>query len=72
MAYKLQHWMLKIQYIPGWSNTLADALSREEKTRHFQKTPETSPDVNLVLGSVEDPLPYEEGWQQPSEVRVEQ
>ena len=67
MAYKLQHWMLKIQYIPGVSNTLADALSRE-RTRYFQETPETSPDVNLVAGSVENQPPHEEGWQQPSEV----
>ena len=30
-AFKLQHWMLEIVYLPGRDNTLADALSREER-----------------------------------------
>ena len=30
MAYKLQHWLVIITYIPGTENTVADALSREE------------------------------------------
>ena len=51
MAYKLQHWMIEIRYIPGDKNTFADALSREE--RKSEETPETSPDVCLVEGDVE-------------------
>ena len=31
MAYKMQHWMVDIQYLPGADNTFADALSREER-----------------------------------------
>ena len=32
MAYKLQHWLIEICYLPGMDNTLADALSREERS----------------------------------------
>ena len=32
MAYKMQHWMVDIQYLPGVDNTFADALSREERS----------------------------------------
>ena len=39
LSYKLQHWMLTIEYIPGAQNTLADALSREERARHHQHKP---------------------------------
>ena len=31
LAFKLQEWMVKIEYLPGDQNTLADALSREER-----------------------------------------
>ena len=31
LAFKLQHWLLDIEYLPGEQNTLADALSREER-----------------------------------------
>ena len=33
MVFKLQHWLVAIEYLPGKDNTLADALSREECTR---------------------------------------
>jgi len=33
MAFKLQHWLLEIIYLPGEENTFADALSREERNR---------------------------------------
>ena len=48
MSFKLQHWLVTISYLPGELNTLADALSREERQpekgqqdedRHQQKTP---------------------------------
>ena len=32
MAYKLQHWLIEIRYLPGVDNTLVDALSREERS----------------------------------------
>ena len=31
LAFKLQHWLVNIKYLPGVDNTLADALSREER-----------------------------------------
>ena len=33
LAYKLQHWLVKIEYLPGDRNGMADALSREERPR---------------------------------------
>ena len=68
MAFKLQHWLLKIEYLPGRDNTLADALLREE--RRTGVTPEQSPDVSLAMGDVEGQPPHErEEWQQqPQEV----
>ena len=30
---KLQHWLVKIEYVPGEDNGLADALSKEERPR---------------------------------------
>ena len=70
MAYKLQHWMITIKYIPGVNNTFADALSREEMRTEEKGTPVTSPDVRLDGGSVEEQPPQreEEEWQQPLEV----
>ena len=34
MAMKLQHWLVKVEYLPGEENGIADALSREEKQRN--------------------------------------
>ena len=31
LAFKLQHWLIQIVYLPGEQNTLADAISREER-----------------------------------------
>ena len=42
MAYKMQHWMVDIQYLPGADNTFADALSREERRTDTTKNPEES------------------------------
>ena len=33
MVFKLQHWMVAVEYLPGKDNTMADALSREERPR---------------------------------------
>ena len=60
MAYKLQHWLVNITYIPGTENTMADALSREERTR--ERMPD-KPDISLASGIVEGQPPHEEGWQ---------
>ena len=65
MAYKMQHWMMDIQYLPGVDNTLADALSREERsvTAEYQtiQKEQTGPeenvstrDVHLAGGDVEE------------------
>ena len=61
LAFKLQHWMVDIRYLPGVDNTLADALSREERPpeggqRIHQRT---SPDrdVHLAGGDVEETPP---------------
>ena len=62
-AYKLQHWMTEIQYLPGKENSLADALSREER-RHTEEdtklTGERSPDSHLLAGDVEGLPPHED------------
>ena len=58
MAYKLQHWLITIQYIPGNENTLADALSREERRRMPDE-----PDTHVASGDVEgQPPQQEEEW----------
>jgi len=36
MAFKLQHWLMTIEYFPGEQNTFADALFREERERTMQ------------------------------------
>jgi len=55
-AFKLQHWMIQIEYLTGDSNTFAKALSREERKR----TSENGPDVHLVVGDVAAQPPLEE------------
>ena len=67
LAFKLQHWLAEIRYIPGSKNTFADALSREERRK--KETPEKNPDVCQVVGDVEGQPPHkEEERQQPQEV----
>ena len=45
MAYKLQHWLVRIEYLPGVENTMADALSREERcTNNTAEEAEPTPD----------------------------
>ena len=61
LAFKLQHWMLQIAYIPGEENTMADTLSREERNR--RETPDEHPDVYLAKGDVAGQPPHkEEEW----------
>ena len=58
MTFKLQHWMLEVTYLPGHENTLADALSREE--RKETETPVSMIlDVSLARGDVEEQTPHE-------------
>ena len=67
LAFKLQHWLAEIRYIPGSKNTFADAHSREERRK--KETPEKNPDVCQVVGDVEGQPPHkEEERQQPQEV----
>ena len=42
MSFKLQHWLIEIVYLPGELNTLADALSREERARESDQTTQSS------------------------------
>ena len=59
MAYKLQHWLVRIVYIPGEMNTLADALSREERSQQAEGTQQSRPrmpttgGIHLASGDVE-------------------
>ena len=39
LAFKLQEWMVTIEYLPGEQNTLADALSREERDLPHKSVP---------------------------------
>ena len=60
LAFKLQHWLIDIQYLPGQQNTLADALSREERTA--DRADQTEEDVptpgrHLARGDVEETPP---------------
>ena len=47
---KLQHWLFKIEYLPGKENRFADALSREERLR-MPSTAKT-PNISLQAGDV--------------------
>jgi len=40
LGFKLQGWMVDIQYLPGGENGFADALSREERPRQEKKDKE--------------------------------
>ena len=61
LAFKLQHWMLEIVYLPGKENTLADALSREERSRENTPMDQENLDVYLARGDVEGQPPQELG-----------
>ena len=64
LSYKLQHWLITIQYIPGTQNMLADALSREERPKDNSNYPSSvmqdEPGITLALGDVEGTPPQEE------------
>ena len=59
MAFKLQHWLVHIEYLPGQDNTLADALSREERPRKKTFESQEIPDLCLAPGDVEAQPPHE-------------
>ena len=46
LGMKLQHWLVEICYVPGEKNSLADVLSRQERTRRL----ETDRDVGRQSG----------------------
>ena len=54
MAFKLQPWLVSVEYLLGRDNTMADALSREERPRAAKKTSKNkdSPDLCLLPGDV--------------------
>ena len=59
-AFKLQHWLLDICYLPGENNSLADALSREERSKRTQETELTGDDLPNsypLVGDVEGQPP---------------
>ena len=66
LAFKLQEWMVDIVYLPGEENTLADALSREERQTESQEKLSggqkeenvTIRDVRLPAGDVEETPPH--------------
>ena len=70
MAYRLQHWLIRIEYLPGVENTMADALSREERRitaaeQHSGPNDTTEQqqdardlDVHLPRGDVEGTPPH--------------
>ena len=67
-AFKMQHWLVQILYLPGNENSLSDALSREERGNSSVPTVgqhETDPPVvYLLVGDVEDRPPQErEVWE---------
>ena len=59
MSLKLQHWLVKVEYLPGTDNGMADALSWEERPRMSSKDQET-PDASLASGDVGVTPPHEE------------
>ena len=63
MAYKLQHWMVRVEYIPGENNTFADALLREECPKPDSQPPGMMPEdpgISLASGDVEGTPLHEE------------
>ena len=65
MSYKLQQWLMEIRYIPGAQNTLADALSREERPRNTAEEDiiptdrmATTRSIHLASGDVEGTPPH--------------
>ena len=75
-SFKLQHWLVSIVYLPGDLNTLADALSKEERSSkpteeepqqdHIQGMSPTR-DIHFAAGDVEGtpPPPPHEDRQEP-------
>ena len=66
ISFKLQHWMVTLTYIPGELNTLADALSREERPspgenqrQEQQQRKPTTRGIHLAAGDVEGQPPQE-------------
>ena len=61
LAFKLQHWLIQISYLPGERNTLADVLSREERTPEEdprqQEEDASVPGRHLAAGDVEGTPP---------------
>ena len=66
LAFKLQHWLVRIVYLLGEENTLADALSMEERqARDSGELSQIPPgenistrDVRLPAGDVEETPPH--------------
>ena len=56
LSFKLQYWLVKVEYLPGLENGLADALSREERPRPqaADMVPRDlhTPDASLASGDV--------------------
>ena len=70
MSFKLQHWLVTITYLPGELNTLADALSREERSPPTGTSKEeerarmpTTRGIHLAAGDVEGAPPHEDRQQ---------
>jgi len=60
ISYKLQHWMLTLEYLPGDAKTFVDALSREERRGERERTAKEDLDVRLVGEDVVAQPPLEE------------
>ena len=72
LAFRLQHWLIQIIYLPGEENTLADALSREERPPvDDQQTEEDAsvPGRHLAAEDVEETPPHKEEGHRPEVTR---
>ena len=49
---------MTVEYLPGQENTLADALSREERPRTVTPVEIPNPDISLASGDVEAGAPH--------------